>query len=514
MLPILNCCHLRLILANRMANQNGDQTIAVQAISGSFYSIGASLITWTLGAIRLILLTRLLLPADVGVFVQAMVFIALAARIYDFGLNMAVIHRQDDRAALLPTFFTLRVVLVAVSLSVLAMLSPAIGHWYANMPMLTAVLLALVAAEVIQGLNTVQMAVLDKNLAFRRLAVANVASSITMTLVAPLMAWQGMGVWALVGEQASGYIARFVVIWTGPDAWRARFGWDDWMARWLMRFGGSVWLGGNLNFLLDRFDDFWVGSTLGAQPLGYYGRAYDFARYSRRVVGNPILTVFRPTYARLQDDRQRLSRAFFRATSVIIRVGGLFSLIFILTASEFIPLILGEQWLPMLRTFQLMIIYTFLDPVSLSAAHLLNATGYPNSVLRIRAIQVVLFIPLVIYASSNYGIEGVAVAADIMVLLGTILLFHQSRRIVDYSQKALWFWPVVAGLVIGAVILILAPVWQNLSPWITMFVKIILITVLYAGILWLTEREQLRSGWQMVWGVLGPKFNARKSTKS
>ena len=213
-----------------MANQNGDQTIAAQAISGSFYSIGASFITWTLGAIRLVLLTRLLLPAEVGVFVQAMVFITLAARIYGFGLNMAVIHRQDESAALLPTFFTLRIVLIATTLGVLALLSPAIGHWYSHMPMLTAVMLALVAAEVIQGLNTVQMAVLDKNLAFRRIAIANVASSITMTIVAPLMAWQGMGVWALVGEQASGYIARFLVVWTGSTAWRARFGWN-WL-RW------------------------------------------------------------------------------------------------------------------------------------------------------------------------------------------------------------------------------------------------------------------------------------------
>lgn len=497
-----------------MANPNGDQSIAAQAISGSFYSIGASFITWTLGAIRLILLTRLLLPAEVGVFVQAMVFITLAARFYDFGLNMAVIHRQDEDPALLPTFLTLRVVLIAVSLGILAALSPAIGHWYSHMPMLTAVLLALIAAEVIQGLNTVQMAVLDKELAFRRIAIANVVSSIAMTIVAPLMAWQGMGVWALVGEQASGYMARFVVIWTGSDAWRARFGWNSWMARWLMHFGGTVWLGGNLNYVLDRFDDFWVGGTLGAQPLGYYGRAYEFARYSRRVAANPILAVFRPTYARLQDDRQRLSRAFFRSTSVIIRVGGLFSLLFILTAPEFIPLILGEHWLPMLRTFQLLIVYTFLDPVSLSASHLLNATGHPNTVLRIRVAQVVLFVPLVIFASKGYGIEGVAVAADIMVLFGAVLLFHQTRRIVDYSQKALWLWPIVASLVTGAVILALTPIWQDLSPWITMFTKIVLITALYASILWLTEREQLRSGWQMVLGILRPKLNARKSMKS
>ena len=492
----------------------GDQTIATQAISGSFYSIGASLITWTLGAIRLVLLTRLLLPEDVGVFVQAMVFIALAARIYDFGLNMAVIHRQDENAVLLPTFFTLRVALLAGSLGVLAILSPTIGRWYAHMPLLAAVLLVLIAAEAIQGLATVQTAVLDKNLAFRRIAIANVASSITMTIVAPLMAWQGLGVWALVGEQASGYIARFIVVWTGSTAWRARFGWDGQVARWLFRFGGSVWLGGNLNYLLDRFDDFWIGSTLGAQRLGYYGRAYEFARYSRRVVANPILMVFRPTYARLQDDRQRLSRAFFRATSVIIRVGGLFSLLFVLTAPQFIPLILGEQWLPMLLTFQLMIVYTFLDPVALSASHLLNATGYPNTVLRIRAAQVVFFIPLVIFASSNYGIEGVAVAADIMVIFGAVLLFRQSTRIVDYSQRALWLWPIIASLVTGAIVLALTPFWQTLSPWITMIAKAALILALYAGILWLAEREQLRSGWQMVWGVLEPKLRARNSTKS
>jgi len=494
-----------------MANQNGDQTIAVQAISGSFYSISASFITWTLGAIRLVLLTRLLLPAEVGVFVQAMIFITLAARIYSFGLNMAVIHRQDESTALLSTFFTLRVALVAGTLGVLAMLSPAIGRWYSHMPMLTAVLLALVAAEVIQGLNSVQMAILEKNLAFRRIAIANVAGSVAMTIVAPLMAWQGMGVWALVGEQASGHVARFLVIWTGPTAWRARFGWHGPLARWLMRFGGSVWMGGNLNYLLDRFDDFWIGITLGAQPLGYYGRAYEFARYSRRVVGNPILSVFRPTYARLQDDRKRLSRAFFRATSVIIRVGGLFSLVFILTAPQFIPLILGEQWLPMLLTFQLLIIYTFLDPVAISASNLLNATGYPNTVLRIRAAQVVLFIPLVIYASSNFGIEGVAVAADIMVLFGAILLFHQTRRIVDYSQRALWLWPIIAGLATGAVVLILAPAWQSLSPWVVLVGKVLLITVLYVGILWLTEREQLRSGWQMVWGILRPRLQRIRS---
>ncbi len=489
-----------------MANNNGDPTIAAQAISGSFYSIGASFITWTLGAIRLVLLTRILLPEDVGVFTQAMVFVILAVRIYSFGLNAAVVHRQDEGGKLLPTFLSLRLILMTISLGGLALLTPLISSWYADMAMLGAVMLALTAAEVLDGLNDVQMVVLDKKLAFRRIATADVVSSFVMTIVAPLMAWQGMGVWALVGEQASGYAARSLVVWTGSQRWRARIGWQTDTARWLMRYGGVVWLGGNLTYLLDRFDDFWIGSSLGATSLGYYARAYEFSRYSRRVVANPILSVFFPTYARLQHDRERLSRAFFRATSFMVRTGGLFSLIFILTAPEFIPLILGEQWLPMLTTFQLMIIYTFLDPISLSASNLLTATGHPRTVLKIRAVQAVFFVPAVILMSRNWGIEGVAVAADVMVLIGTVFLFIATRRIVDYSQTKLWLWPLIAVIVIGGVVAALTPFWHTLSPWVALIGKGLLITVLYVGILWLTEREQLRTGWQMVWGLLRPRL--------
>lgn len=482
------------------------QSVAASAITGSFYSLSASLITWTLGAIRLILLTRLLLPADVGVFAQAIVFISLAVRVYSFGLNVAVVHRQDERGSLLSTFFTLRILLLAVSLGALALLTPAIGRWYDHMPLLGAVMLALIGAELIRGFNSVQMAVLEKRLAFRRIAMADVASSVVMTVVAPWMAWQGYGVWSLVGEQASGYAARAVVIWTSSSAWRAHFGWDRKTARWLVHYGGTVWLGGNLTYLLDRFDDFWIGLTLGATRLGFYARAYDFARYSRRVVANPILSVFFPTYARLQDDRLRLSRAFFRATGLMVRVGGLFSLVFILTASEFIPLVLGEQWLPMLRTFQLMIVYTFLDPIALSASNLLTATGSPRTVLRIRAVQAVVFMPAVILMSRAYGIEGVAVAADIMVLVGAVLLFNRSKGVVDYSLRSLWLWPILAMLATGGVVLALGPLWASLSGWVVLVGKAVLITVLYTGILWLTERDQIRSGWQMVWGIIGPRL--------
>ena len=64
--------------------------------------------------------------------------------------------------------------------------------------------------------------------------------------------------------------------------------------------------------------------------------------------------------------------------------------------------------------------------------------------------------------------------------------------IVDYSQRAVALADR-CGLVTGVVVLALTPFWQSLSPWVTLIGKGLLITVLYVGILWLTEREQLRS---------------------
>lgn len=240
--------------------------------------------------------------------------------------------------------------------------------------------------------------------------------------------------------------------------------------------------------------------------MGFYSRAYEFAGYPRRAVANPVLSVFFPTFARLQDEPLRLSRAFFRVTSLMVRVGFWFSLVFILAAPEFIQLLLGERWLPMLMTFQLMIVYTLFDPLAMGASNLLMAVGYPNLIVRTRAVQFVLFVPAVVLLGYAAGIEGVAVAADLMVLSGAILLFFYSRRFVDYSMRALWLWPAVSLVVTGGAVLALTPFWGELATWRALFGKGLLITVLFWGLLWLTERDQLRSGWRMIWGLMRPRL--------
>ncbi|MGH2544855.1 MAG: oligosaccharide flippase family protein [Ardenticatenaceae bacterium] len=485
-------------------NDPAEPGVAARAVSGSVYSVGSSFITWTLGSIRLLLLTRLLMPADVGVSAQALLFLSLALILQEMGLNNALIHHKEVNERVLSTYFTMRMLLLAVTLLLLAALAPLLGRFYPTMPLLTPVLLSYTVAEVVRGMNGVQTTILTKNLAFRRLAVADVASSLTMTVVAPYLAWQGWGVWALVAEHVSGILARAVVILGFTRAWRPRFGWDTAAAKWFLGFGKSVWTSTNLTYLITHFDDFWVGRVLGQSSLGLYARAYEFARYPRRVVANPILSVFLPTFARLQEDRLRLSRAYFRATSLMVRVGFWFSLVFVLGARDLIELV-GPQWLPMVPVFQLMIVYTLFDPLAVGATDLLTATGHPHLVTRARLAQTLLFLPAVVLLGARWGIIGVALAADVMILIGAIILFAYTRRIVSYSSLTLWLWPSVALLLTGLAVFGLSSFWEQMPPLAALLGKAFFISVLYVGLLWLTEREQLRIGWQMIWGLLRPR---------
>lgn len=481
---------------------SNDDNIALQTVGGSLYSIAASMVTLSLGFIRAVIMARLLLPEHFGVTTLALFYLNLATQLRAIGVDNALIHRKNPDDDVLSTYFTMRMFQVAISVVLLLALIPLLGRLHSDLPLLPAVLLAYVGIGIVKGFNGVQTTILSKRMAFRQLAITDVISSITMTVVGPAMAWMGFGVWSIVAELGSGIFSRALAVWILYRAWRPRLGWDSEIARWFWNYGSRIWVSANVTFLLDRFDDWWIGTYLGSSPLGFYSRAYEFARYPRKAIANPVLSVFFPAFAHLQDDRQRLSRAFFRPTSLMVRAGAFLSLILISVAPEFVGLLLGERWLPMVLTFQLMIVYTLLDPLVIAASNLLAATGHPGKIARTRIIQALVFIPAVIILGPRLNIEGVAIAADLMVFVGALLLFRHTQQVVDYSNKSLWFWPLIGVLLTGALTVTITPLLHDYSQWIALLAKISVIMISYLGLLWLTERQQLLTGWRMIWGLV------------
>lgn len=486
--------------------------IARQAFSGSVASFAASAITITLGLIRTLLLLKLLLPGDFGVAAQALFFVGLTALIRLPGMDRGIVHREEVSQATLSSWFTLRMSTLGGSLLLLALLTPLITRFYPDMPLLGPVILAFLAVNIIAGLSAVQEIIHSRDLHFKRIAWANVISAVATTILTPYLAWQGWGVWSLVAEQFIGQFTRMVVFWTSRHMWFPRLGWNKTEIRWLGDFGLKSMANANLTYALNRFDDFWVGTFLGKTALGYYSRAYELARYPRRLAANPLLIVFFPTFARLQSDRTRLSKAFVRSSAIIIRFGLWVSLLFILLAPELV-LFLGEAWYPMLTTLQLMVVYTMLDPVSLVASNLLIAMGYPEKLTRTRLVQAAFFIPAVIGLSRWQGIEGVAVAANLMILLGIVILYRQVRSFVDFSAMRLWIRPLLAMVVTGVIVWLGETYLPDTAVWLTLILKGVLITGLYFVLLLLLERQESVDNWLLLKNMMLPYASQLRQNK-
>ena len=113
------------------------------------------------------------------------------------------------------------------------------------------------------------MAILQRKLAFDKLAARSLAAAMVGGVVGVSMAFAGFGVWSLVGQNLAIALVGAIVLWRASD-WRPGFGLSKRHYRDLFGFGVPVLGTSILRASVRRSDDFLIGYFLGPTSLGYY----------------------------------------------------------------------------------------------------------------------------------------------------------------------------------------------------------------------------------------------------
>jgi PST family polysaccharide transporter len=481
---------------------------------GSAYNIAVTAVTIVLGFTRSVLLMRMLSPDDYGVFSLALFFVTILIPFSVLGIDMALIQKKTPQTGDFSTHFSLRLGLSITLLIFGLLLSPLLRKIYADQVMVVDVFLVLLVFNIIQASSSTPNLILRREMRFGVLAAINLSASLAMTIVAPLLAFLGAGIWSLVAELATSQIIRWIGFWLVLRPWSISFQFILEKARSLIKFGSHVLSSQVLGIGLDRFDDFWTGTYLGSTALGYYSRAYDMAQYPMRILATPLTNVFFPTYASIQDDKDMLSKAFFRSSSFLVRVGFLFTVVLMATAKEFTLILFGEKWLPIVPIFQLMLIYVLLNPLYENLSYLVVGVGKPRILARVRMVQVSVFIVTVILFAYVWSTRGVAIAANLMMLIGTLSLLLLSRQFVSYSMRKLFLWPTVASALSGIFAFILINFVQSMSLWLSLIIKALLVGGLYCLVLYLTERDVIHDYGKQSIILIRQQFGAKKLNSS
>ena len=337
--------------------------LRTKVASGIRWGFIVSIATQVGRIVFLVALMRLLGPWNYGIVGQAAVVIAVAQIFVTFGLAASIVQRPRLDQNEVGTAFWLNVAM-GLLLAVLMVLGAPLLSTFFKTEELTAVLRVLSISFVLKGMSVVPTALLTRNMRFRSLGMVEITSTFISGVLGVGAAAMGAGYWALVIQTVSLeaiYLFLILCISGLPE-----LAWSATAARRLWSFSSRVMGADLVNYVSDNSDKFLVARFLGPTSLGLYSLAFRVPQLTLGVL-TQVGRVLLPTFARLQDDRERLARAYLDMTeSVSLAVFPAMTLA-ILCAPIVVPAVLGEAWADAVVPLQLLAAMTI--PYDLDFEH-------------------------------------------------------------------------------------------------------------------------------------------------
>jgi len=442
-----------------------------------------------------IVLARLLPVSTFGVIAGASSIVVLVGGISNFGMGSAFTYRSEETQDINHTaavHFTLQLIINLIW-TVLMLL---VGLFFLRNrtdEFLTAYIFLTLSKTAMNFMTTPRM-ILLRLIQHRRLAMIKILNVVTTFVVASTLALLNKPLWSLLSTHFVTILVNLILFYIWRPVWKPQLRWSVSTVKYFLIFGSKQFFARFLLDAMDRLDELWANFYLGELSLGFYSRAYNFAGYPSSVVATPISNVAIGTFAELAEDRKSLSTAFQKTNSFLIRSGFFLGGLLILIAPEFITILLTEKWMPMLLTFRVMLPYTLLGPLEKTLMNLFVAVGKPGMIVRIRLIQVAVLIAGLFSLGNLFGIDGVALAVDLMMVVGIIIILINVKDYVDFSIKDLFLIPLIAvffGLALGFGFDFLFS--TSVSMIVSGIFKVSIFSIIYFGFLFFFDRKELNN---------------------
>jgi PST family polysaccharide transporter len=386
-----------------------------------------------LQAAVIMILARLLVPADFGVVSVALVVTGFVGIFGELGLIPALIQRETLEPVHLRTAFTGSLALAVLIGAVLWITSPWVARFF-EMPAVAPMMCALALSPCIRAWAGVPSAMLQRAMRFRDISLANVVSYVVgFGLVGVGMGLAGLGAWSLVGAHLVQAVVHGVVLHV---AWPVshRPGIDRKALRDLLGYGGGISLARLANYLATRGDNMVVGHALGPTALGLYGPAYHLMALPADLFQRIVQTVLFPAISRLQTEPVRLAAAYRRGLALtgLIALPG--TLLAILLAPEIVAVLLGPRWRGVVA------------PLQILAAGMFFRVGYKTSVVFVKAAGAVrqfalrqtaypLLVLSLAWLGTGWGISGVAGGVVAALAVHYLLLTTLGLRVARLNVR-------------------------------------------------------------------------------
>lgn len=392
-----------------------------------------------------LIMARLLSPTDYGQISLIMLFIVISDVLVDSGFTNALIRKSNHVKQDFSTAFYFNFGIAVLCYVILFLISPWIAEFF-NVPILKPLIRVQAISIIINSLVAVQLAMLTIKLDFKAIAKCNMTASIVSGIVGVVLAYIGLGVWALVWQTITASIITLICVCL-ICKWLPLAGFSKSSFRSMFSYGSKLLASSLINKVYQNLSTIIIGRFYSAKVLGNYDRGASLAAFPADNINTIIQKITFPIMAKIQDDEERLIHIYKKYIQILSMVIFFSCILLASIAKPLIGLILSSKWsgaIIFMQIYTFSVCFNHIDGVNLN---LLYVKGRSDLVLKLELIKKSLS-TLVLFASIPFGVVAICLSRVIYSLITLISDAYYTGKFYNYGflkqVKDVWLYFVLS----------------------------------------------------------------------
>mgnify|MGYP003449742107 FL=1 len=376
-----------------------------------------TIVTIVLGLVDIVsfgIMSRLLTQEDFGYYAAITAITTVFASFSETGLGSAIIQRKNITDKFVNNAYTLSLIFGITIAAILVALSKPLSVGLVDESLIIPLMLMSITL-LFHNIISVNTSIMYRRLEFVQVGMINLVSLVITTIVAILLAYMGLGYYAILTKAVLATIITLVLSHIGAKT-KFRLQLDFETVKSIFGFSGWLMISVFFRNLAQQLDRLLMSNMLSVNSLGAYNRPKEFIIQISSKINGIFDTALFPVLSGIQDDIEAVKRAYLRSFYYMNIFAIVLSLAFVFNSELIIRVFFGEKWMSILLTMQILSCMLVFNVDARLADCYLRSLGWTKQQFYFRVIEVVAQL-IGILIGGHYGINGIAVSVVLVNIL-------------------------------------------------------------------------------------------------
>ena len=379
--------------------------ISQSFLSGSSYSLLSNLYRTLLNFAVIIIFARFLTPYDYAVAALSISIISVYRIFSEFSFSDYIIQNRNLAEDDLSSFFWINVFISAIGCLLFFSFSNFFSSFF-DMPEVSIAINVLVVSLLIESIGFQGRTQLVKALRFKAISLIDAISATVGIGLSFIIVLMGYEYWGLIGVFGIKLLFSHLIFFFYAS-WKPTFRFNLNVIRESYDYCVPLVFSNVLMTATVAIKNGLINNFVGKNELGIFTKADKIATIPQMVIVGPLNRLVFPLLTKFRVHTESYNENYLYLAKLVSFLSYPLAIIIICFPSEFIILLLGENWIEAIPVFKGLSLACFAFCTSNLCKWLFLSFGNTRRLLYVNILKLLIF-SIVILVSSSYGITAVA----------------------------------------------------------------------------------------------------------